>query len=262
MRHDIQSDRTETAYDRRQVLASLGTAVTVGLAGCSGEPGSGGDGGSSTSDGGSGTSDGGSSTSDGAGDTTSNSSQTCLDIGSGEYLRFDPGERPFTYTCDYPDVFGEQSAATPGFDENQEGVFIVKLQSPDQNGDFLQLNLQQFVRGTTRDQATFPEGWEELTQTEFNGETVTARRSTTVRRTKEFWRVYLPYEIDGRTLYFESTFNLSTSPNDDEPVSEECLALMEETAIHMTESLAHNPDATGLKVDPFVGTPTTTTDPE
>ncbi|WP_324759793.1 hypothetical protein [Haloarcula montana] len=247
MQHNTENDGTETPdYSRRRVLGSLGTAVTVGLAGCSGETESGGDGGSSTSD--------------GAGDATSNSSQTCLDIGSG-YRQFEPGERPFTYTCDYPDVFGEQSAATPGFDENQEGVFIVKLQSPDQNGDFLQLNLQQFVRGTTRDQATFPEGWEELTQTEFNGETVTAYRSTTVRRTKEFWRVYLPYEVDGRTLYFESTFNLSTSPNDDEPVSEECLALMEETAIHMTESLAHNPDATGLKVDPFVSTPTTTTDP-
>jgi len=159
-------------------------------------------------------------------------------------------------------VFGEQSSATPGFDENNEGLFLVTLQPDGQDGGFLQLNLQQFGRGTTRDQATFPETWEELTRTEFDGETVTAYLYTETARNTTFWGTYLPYEVDGRTLYFETKFNLQVNPPGDEEVSDDCTALIEETAVHVTESLARNPDATGLKADPFVATPTATPESE
>ncbi len=75
--------------------------------------------------------------------------------------------------------------------------------------------------GSTEDQATFSETWEELTQTEFNGEAVTASLFTETARSKTFWGTYLPYEVDSRTLYFETKFTLQVSPEDEE-VSDEC----------------------------------------
>ncbi|AAV48301.1 unknown [Haloarcula marismortui ATCC 43049] len=265
MEHDSNNRTSRNRHGRRRVLVSLGTAVTMGLVGCSGDDQAGDDGESNggtdnNADGasGNGNGNGGSDSSGGSDGSDGSSVRVCQDIGS-DYRRFEPGERPFAYTCDYPDVFGDQSEATPGFDENAQGLFIVTLGPDSQDGVFLQLNLQQFGRGTTQDQATFSETWEELTQTEFNGEAVTASLFTETARSKTFWGTYLPYEVDGRTLYFETKFTLQVSPEDEE-VSDECLEFMEETAIHMTESLELNPDATGLKADPFVVTATPTED--
>jgi len=155
-------------------------------------------------------------------------------------------------------VFGEQSDATPGFDEYQEGLFIAEVEPDSQSWDYFQLNLQQTSNGTTEAQATFGETWESLTQTEFNGETRTAYLYTADARSVTTCGIYLPYEVDGRTLYFETKFVLRANVPDSEEISRSCIEHMEETATHMLESLTPNPDATGLGAGLFV--PTTTSE--
>lgn len=225
--------------NRRRLLAVLGTTAATGLAGCLGG-GDGSDGGSDGSDGGDGGdgSDGGdgTGTSDPGGDSVG-----CSGFTSG-YRRFEPGERPFVFTCDYPEILGPFS-----FPESNSADTITLTRTPSGDGGTKRMIIQQADEGIPANlTGDYGDDWEAFASVDFNGETVEAYHNTNPdmsSATDYHWEMDLPYEVDGETLYFAALFTIEVDVDPDD-VSEACQTTMADAATHLVESMEPNPDAT------------------
>lgn len=221
-----------TGPNRRRVLAALGGTAATGFAGCLGGGGDG-DGNSTDGDGG-GNGDGG-----GGGNGGSGGSTGCADLGS-DYTTLDPGQSMYIFTCEYPALFGDISISGEG-----SGSITVNT-TPQSGGRNRRLVIQQGTSGMGTDvyeerQFYSDEKWEAVASVEFGGESMTAYRNTNpdVSTPNSYnWEMFLPHD----SRYYSMVFNLAVGS--DPEVSEECVSTLENAAVHLTESLAPNPDTT------------------
>jgi len=240
---DDQSLRKGTVgqnRSRRRFLALSGVTLAGGLAGCSGDSSEGeddGDGGGDT--GGTATpeatAEDSSTTADESDDPTGGSLD-CTSITDG-YYAYEGDEDAFFFDVKLPSVF---EGNTEFFDtEDSMNVQGNRPYGPDEDR---QLEFQVFV---SKDGSTEPLAWEdqsryeEIATVSFDGETRPIVARTEEQGPTELLKVELPYAGDGETLYY--SLNLSTEHRghgtDGGELSTECARALNESSLHMAESL-------------------------
>lgn len=246
------------------MLVSLGTAAAVGLAGCSGDDGSGGD---EAGDGGSGDGTNPLGTADGSnsgtgGDTGSGPSggtdsgpsggggagsgevgpATCSDLTSG-YVVLDPGERPQTFRCERPEALSDLTYTSPP-------AFGVQMRPPNaSDADYpklLRVTQSALERGQGEEPYepdTDQDGLSAV-ELEFAGETLQVGISAGEGNTAAA-STRLPYEFERGKRYVLTNILLRVFVEaNGGSLGEECAPNMEETLLHVVDSLEPNPQTT------------------
>lgn len=264
MPHDIDDGRTEgNGRGRRRVLVSLGAAVAAGLAGCSGDDGPSGDGaGDGGAGGGANPLETGDSNPGTDGDTGSGPSDstdaapsdggatgpgevgpaTCSDLTTG-YVALDPGERPQTFRCERPEVLSDLTYTSPP-------GFGVQMRPPNaSDADYPKL-LRVTQSALERGQAEEPyepdtdQDGISAVEFEFAGETLRAGVSAGEGNTAAA-SVRLPYEFERGKRYVLTNILLRVFVEvNGGSLGEECAPNMEESLLHVVNSLEPNPQTT------------------